>query len=120
MLSNILGRMTMKKLLLIAGVILMPQTGIALQQHAEQYKKIHFGQQIFRKKLQKKCGYTAGHWAQQHTRNEWKKLMSKDTFLKEFTKMCPRGSNIVKENWIEPLYLFAIEYAKDSGKKPHC
>jgi hypothetical protein len=83
-------------------------------------KKIHFGQTIFRKKLQRKCGYTAGHWAQQHTKKEWDTYQSNGTFKNELASMCPKGIKVVKDKWMEPLYLFASEYAKDTGKRPRC
>jgi len=91
----------MKKLLLM-GIILLPSTfTLQAETHSTKVqKKINFGQTIFRKKLQRKCGYTAGHWAQQHTLVEWKMIHNNE--------------------WIEPLYLFATEYAKDTGNRPRC
>jgi len=86
----------------------------------ETVKKIQFAQVTFRKKLQRKCGYTVGHWAQQHTLIEWKVIHSTGKFKDEFTKMCPRGADLLQEKWIEPLYLFAKEYAQGTGNHPRC
>ena len=86
----------------------------------EKMQKINFAQAIFRKKLQKKCGYTAGYWAQQHTLIEWKFITASGDFKHEFAAMCPRGAEVLKEKWIEPLYLFAKEYAKDTDQRPKC
>ena len=86
----------------------------------QKVKKLHNAQTIFRKKLQKKCGYTAGHWAQQHTLIEWKVIFINGNFKEEFASMCPRGLNLLKDKWVEPLYLFAKEYAKDTDRRPRC
>jgi hypothetical protein len=82
---------------------------------------VNNGQKIFRNKLQKKCGFTASHWAHQHTQSEWEEFQENGTFKEELTTMCKRNiTTIVKEKWMEPLYLFAVEYAKDSGNRPRC
>ena len=86
----------------------------------EKVKKVNNGQRIFRNKLQRKCGFTASYWAQQHTQNEWEEFQTNGTFKEELASMCPRGINRVKDKWMEPLYLFAVEYAKDSGNRPRC
>ncbi len=83
-------------------------------------EKIDFAQNIFRKKLQRKCGFTASYWAQQHTENEWETFQSHGTFKDELATMCPKGITVVKDKWMESLYLFSVEYAKDSGKRPRC
>jgi len=83
-------------------------------------KKINFGQKIFRKKLQRSCGYTASYWAQQHTEEEWSDLQESGTFKNELATMCPKSIKVVKDTWMESLYLFAHEYAKDTGKHPRC
>ena len=86
----------------------------------QKMQKIDFGQKIFRKKLQRKCGYTAGHWAQQHTKKEWQTHHANGTFKDELANMCPGGISVVKDKWMEPLYLFAVEFAGDSGNRPRC
>ena len=113
----------MKKLLL--SIIMLTAT-LTLEAensvHSTQnkVKKIHFGQTIFRKKLQRRCGYTAGHWAQQHTREEWNVFKTNGTLKNELINMCPKSSKIIKDKWMEPLYLFATEYAKNTGNHPRC
>lgn len=86
----------------------------------EKIKKINYAQTIFRKKLQRKCGYTAGHWAQQHTKQEWTNIQNSGNFKNELATMCPKGAKVTKTKWLEPLYLFAVEYAKDSNTRPRC
>jgi hypothetical protein len=83
-------------------------------------KRIDFGQKVFRKKLQRRCGYTAGHWAQKHTQTEWIAIQKTGNFKAELITMCPKTENILKDKWMEPLYLFAKEYAQDTGKRPRC
>lgn len=61
------------KLIIMAIFLSMSMTSMLEASSASQIqKKINFGQKIFRKKLQRRCGYTAGHWAQKHTLIEWK------------------------------------------------
>ena len=82
--------------------------------------KINNGQRIFRNKLQKKCGYTASHFAQQHTKKEWDSFEKEGKFQDEFVRMCPKGEKVAKNEWMEPFYLFATEYASDSKIRPRC
>jgi len=87
----------------------------------QKVKKVNNGQRIFRNKLQRKCGFTASHWASQYTQNEWEAFQANGTFKKELVSMCKKNiSTIFKDKWEEPLYLFAVEYAKDTGKRPRC
>ncbi len=87
----------------------------------QKVKKVNNGQKIFRNKLQRKCGFTASYWAHQHTQSEWEELQDNGTFKEELAKMCKRNiTTIVKDDWMEPLYLFAVEYAKDAGRRPRC
>ncbi len=111
----------MKKLLLLLAMsTLFVNAETSAYDAQQKMKTIDKGQRVFRNKLQRKCGFTASHWAQQHTQNEWKTFQANGTFKNELGNMCPRGINLVKDKWIEPLYLFAVEYAKDSGKRPRC
>lgn len=113
----------MKKLLLSILILISTMTLEAENDvHVAQnkIKKINFGQKIFRKKLQRKCGYTAAYWAAQHTKKEWNTIGIGESFKEEFAHMCPRGIDKLKKNWIQPLHLFAIEYAKDTGNHPRC
>jgi len=83
-------------------------------------KMIKKGQKIFKKKLQRKCGFTAAYFAQRHTQDEWETYYDDGKFMDEFKQLCPNGVEVVKENWVEPLYLFSKEYAKDSLEHPVC
>jgi len=77
-------------------------------------------QKIFRKKLQRKCGFTITHFAEQHTAEEWREYSTGLQFLKEFTRICPRGAISLKAEWISPLQEFSTHYGKGSGNKPEC
>ena len=83
-------------------------------------KKRSFAQKTFRKELQRKCGFTVGHFAQLHTQKDWNAIMDKGDFRAEIGIVCPKGEVILKSEWVEPLFLFAEYYAKDSGNKPRC
>ena len=110
----------MKKLLLI-GLLCILNIHIANAENSPSVqKKINYGQKIFRKKLQRKCGYTASYWAQQHTKKEWETFHVNSAFKAELSSMCPKVIKSIKDKWIEPLYFFAIEYAKDTGNRPRC
>ena len=77
-------------------------------------------QKIFKKKLQKRCGYNAAYFAQLHTQDEWEEFQTKKEFKEEFGRLCPNGKKYLKEKWIKPLYLWSKEYAKDSLYRPLC
>jgi len=110
----------MKKLLLI-GLLCILNIHVANAENSPSVqKKINYAQNIFRKKLQRKCGYTASYWAQQHTKKEWENFQDNGVFKDELVSMCPKGIKVVKDKWMEPLYLFATEYARDTGNRPRC
>ena len=118
------GERIMKKILLLSTVLLMAAPTLQAEETtfkaAKHMQKVNFGQKIFRKKLQRKCGYTAAHWALQHTQKEWEEVGTGESFKEEFVHMCPRGEKVLKDKWIDSLHLFAIEYAKDTGNRPRC
>ena len=112
----------MNKILIIALLLTtfsLQATSLSYNE-SQKIKNINKAQNIFRHKLQRKCGYTAAHFAQKHTQAEWTTLKSEGLFKQEFSKICPKGSEVVKEEWVENLFLFANEYAKDSLKRPRC
>ena len=113
----------MKKLLtitLLLAIFVPSYAEVQTYESKHLSNKIDNGQIIFRKKLQRKCGFTAAHWASQHTKKEWQTYQSNGAFKEELVKMCPRAISSVKDQWIEPLYLFAVKYAKDTGSRPRC
>ena len=118
------GERIMKKTLLLSTILLMAVPTLQAEETtykaAKHMQKINFGQKIFRKKLQRKCGYTAAYWAAQHTQKEWEKVGTGENFKEEFTRMCPKGISVLKDKWIDSLHLFAIEYAKGTGNRPRC
>ncbi len=83
-------------------------------------KMINFGQKIFKHKLQKQCGYTASHWANKHTKEEWDTIQSTGVFKENILEMCPKSTVVLKDEWLKPLYFFAKEYAKDTMTFPNC
>jgi len=112
----------MKQLLIITFICLsfIPTYAEESYQSQQKIKKLQYAQKVFRKRLQRRCGYTAAHWAQLHTKVEWTNFQTSGTFKEEFAHMCPKGMKVAKDKWMEPLYLFATEYAKDSGNRPRC
>ena len=118
------GERIMKKTLLLSTVLLIAvptlQAEESTYQAAKHMQKVNFGQKVFRKKLQRKCGYTAAYWAGQHTVKEWGFVGRGASFKEEFAHMCPKGEKVLKDKWIDSLHLFAIEYAKDTGNRPRC
>ena len=78
--------------------------------------KSDYGQKIFKKKLRRLCKRTAANFAQMHTVEEWKRLKKSNSFGREIHKICPKSIHHVKEQWIEPLFVFATIYAKDTKK----
>ena len=85
--------------------------------HIHMLKK---AQKIFKRKLQKRCGYNAAYFAQLHTQDEWENFNTVEKFTEEFIKLCPNGEQYLKEKWVKPLYIWSKEYAKDSLYRPLC
>jgi phosphoribosylaminoimidazole carboxylase (NCAIR synthetase) len=73
-------------------------------------------QKIFKKKLQKRCGYNAAYFAQLHTQDEWEAIQQAGKFADETNKICPKVK--IKDKHVQHVYDFAYEYAKDSGNIP--
>ena len=87
--NQLIWEIMMKKIFAILMLFMMFVPSYAEVQSYEtkqKIQKIDFGQKIFRKKLQRKCGYTAGHWAQQHTQQEWQSYQTNGTFKDELAK----------------------------------
>ena len=112
----------MKSIFTLLLIVLLSPTYAEVKSYTEQQKmkQIDFAQKTFRKKLQRKCGFTGGHFAQQHTKQEWNSMKENKAFKTNLETMCPRAVGTIEDKWIEPLHLFAIEYAKDAAKRPRC
>lgn len=114
----------MKKSLLILSTLLLVGTSLNADINTsfdiETDKKATKAKKIFRKKLQRKCGYTISHFAQKHTVEEWQDLKSPDSFKKEFATLCPKGKDVLKDKWINSIHYFAEKFAKDAKVRPKC
>jgi hypothetical protein len=82
----------------------------------EMVSKSEIGQKIFRKKLRHVCRFSAAHFSQMHTVDEWQQLKNSNQFRIEIYKICPKSKHIVKKQWVEPLFALAVIYAKDTGQ----
>ena len=80
----------------------------------------YIGQNLFKKKLKRKCGFTAARFAQTHTKKEWKTIKDEGNFRIEVYKICPDTAEVLRDEWIEPLYEFSKTFASDSGEFPSC
>ena len=78
--------------------------------------KSKYGQNIFKKKLRHLCGRTAINFAQMNTAEEWKTLKKSNGFRAEIHKICSKSIDDIKKEWVEPLYIFAVMYARDTKK----
>ena len=103
---------------LISTILLNASNTQSLPENISQ--KALIGQNIFKKKLKRKCGFTAARFAQSHTQEEWKKLKDEGQFRIEVYKMCPKTVDVLQDNWIDPLYEFSMVFASDSGIYPSC
>lgn len=80
---------------------------------------IRKGQKIFIKKYKKSCGFTGGFMAIKHTQDEWKNIFDNGKLNEELLKQCPDAKE-AKEKYLQHMYDFFYNYAKDSGNVPSC
>ncbi|QOR61142.1 hypothetical protein ACM66Z_06700 [Sulfurovum sp. ST-21] len=79
------------------------------------------GQRIYKKKLQKKCGFSAVRFARNHTQAEWEDIYNSGNFTAEAQKICPEIDIMkIKEKWWKELYAFSFKYAKDGIEPNGC
>jgi len=76
------------------------------------------GQKIYLKKLKAACGFSGAKFAHQHTQDEWEAINGSGKFADEVKKLCPKSN--LKPKYVQDVYDFAYEYAKDSGNIPSC
>ena len=79
------------------------------------------GQKAFIKFLKEPCGMDGAKFALKHTQEEWKKIKADGKAEDEIMKICPNvKAGDVKENLLEHIMDFSIEFASDSGNVPSC
>ena len=83
-------------------------------------KKALKAKRIYRHNLKRKCRFTGAILAKMHTQDEWEELRENGNFRNEIYRVCPRSKDIIKDDWIEPLYYFMFNYASDAGTFPKC
>jgi len=77
------------------------------------------GQKIYLKNMKKACGINGAEFAKKHTQKGWKTIHDSGIFALEVSKICPNLKEF-KASWIEHIYDFSFEYARDSGNVPSC
>lgn len=77
------------------------------------------GQKIYLKKLKAPCGFSGAKFAHKHTQDEWEEINEAGKMEDEIKKICPKVKK-VKAKYVQDVYDFAYEYAKDSGNVPSC
>lgn len=106
----------MKLLKVVAGatlVLSMASTSL--------FADVAKGQKAFIKFLKEPCGMDGAKFALKHTQEEWKKIKAEGKAEEEIMKICPNvKAGDVKENLIEHIMDFSIEFASDSGNVPSC
>ncbi len=79
------------------------------------------GQKAYIKLLKEPCGMDGAKFALKHTQAEWKKIKADGKAEEEIIKICPNvKAGDVKENLLEHIMDFSIEFASDSGNVPSC
>lgn len=79
------------------------------------------GQNLFKKKMRKYCGFSGVHFARQHTQDEWKEIYDNGKFIEESVKLCPRlNIDKIKTIWWEDIYHFTHEYSVGGSHIPEC
>jgi hypothetical protein len=79
------------------------------------------GKRIYKKKLQKKCGFSGVRFARNHKQFEWEKIYEDGTFPQEARKICPKLDidKIQTKLW-KDLYDFSYKYAEDGIEPNGC
>ncbi len=80
---------------------------------------IERGRKIFMTKIKKACGMNGIEFATKHTQAEWEVINNLSSFEDEAKKICPNLKDM-PHKWVDNLYQFTYEYAKDSGHIPSC
>ncbi|MCF6206198.1 MAG: hypothetical protein L3J47_04790 [Sulfurovum sp.] len=96
---------------------LLMTTMLPIHAHASVKK----GKRIYKKRMYKKCGFSAVKFARHHTQLEWENIYEKGDFPKEAQIICPRleQEKIKKKSW-KDLYDFSYKYAKDGVAPNGC
>ena len=71
------------------------------------------GHRIYKKKLQKKCGFYGSVFSRKHTQDEWEKIKEQGKFKEETIKICPKfdKTKLSEKQWND-LYDFTYRYGK--------
>ncbi len=77
------------------------------------------GRQIFMKNIKKACGMNGIEFSAKHTQEEWEEIKNLCSFEHEAKIICPNLEDM-PDKWVDDLYDFTYEYARDSGKIPSC
>jgi hypothetical protein len=83
------------------------------------------GQNIYLKKLKKKCGMKGDKFAHSFQQEQLEDAKDDGTLNELFIEVCPKAKNIIEsdkfqEKFKDHIYDFAHEYAEDSGNVPSC
>lgn len=82
---------------------------------------VNKGKRIYKKKLQKPCGFSGGRFTRKHTQAEWEAIYEKGLFPAEAKKICPKlDTSKIKEKWWKDLYDISFKYAKDGVEPNGC
>ena len=79
------------------------------------------GKRIYKKKMQKICGFSAAKMTRKHTQAEWESLYEGGKFLEEIHHICPDlDTHSLQSKWVEHLYDMSLKYAKDGVAPNGC
>lgn len=102
------------------GSLLLPTLLVAVTASTYTMADEISGQQIFKQKLRRKCGFSGVKFAKSHTQMEWENIYENGLFPQETKKICPRVKlEMIQDDWWVDLYEFANAYASD-GAVPSC
>jgi hypothetical protein len=74
------------------------------------------GHNIYLKILKTPCGFSGIRFAHEHTQDEWENIQEAGKFADETNKICPKAN--IEVRYVQNVYDFVYEYAKDSGNMP--
>ncbi|MFT7880495.1 MAG: hypothetical protein ABXS91_08890 [Sulfurimonas sp.] len=107
----------MKKIIATLSTSLLILTLLPSQSSAS----VALGKKIYKKRLQKKCGFTSVKFARNHTQGEWEEIYQAANLPKEAQRICPKlDISTVKDTYWDDLFEYVTKYALDGVAPNGC
>lgn len=82
---------------------------------------VALGKKIYKKKFQKKCGFTSVKFARNHTQGEWEDIYEAGNLPKEAQQICPKmDTSTIKGKYWDDIFEYVTKYALDGAAPNGC